>query len=133
MTITDPIADMLTRIRNAAAVRKDFVVMPHSKIKQAVAELLVREGYLTGVEVVSEEATGFKNLKLGLKYSQDHSVIQGLTRISTPGQRIYDPVGHIKRVLGGVGMSVISTSQGLMTDTEAREKGIGGEILFKVW
>jgi len=133
MSVTDPISDMLTQVRNALAVRKDFVILPVSKLKVAIANLLQAAGYLVSVETVSEEGQKFPTLKLVLKYSHDKSVIQGLRRVSKPGQRIYEPASHIRPVLNGSGISVVSTPQGLMTDQQARDAGLGGEVLFKVW
>ena len=133
MTITDPIADMLTQIRNAIRVHRDFVILPHSKMKEEIAKLLLVEGYLSSAETVQEEGSKFNSLKLGMKYSRRFPVIQGIRRMSSPGQRIYEPVSKIKKVLGGTGISVVSTSQGIITDNKARELGIGGEVLFKIW
>jgi small subunit ribosomal protein S8 len=133
MTVTDPIADMLTQIRNAISVRKEFVVLPHSKLKLQIANLLKHEGYLTSVETVKEEGEKFESLKLGMKYSHNTPVIQGIKRVSSPGQRIYEPIKHIRKVLGGTGINVVSTSKGIMSDHQARDLGIGGEVLFTVW
>lgn len=132
--MTDPIADMLARIRNASMARHDVARIPASKIKKGIAELLQKEGYLSSV---SEEEWGpakRKTLTVTLKYGTDHgSAFRGLRRISKPGRRVY--VGHnkIPRVLNGLGVSIISTSQGLMTDKEARNKKVGGELLCEVW
>ncbi len=132
--MTDPIADMLARIKNAALARHDVARMPASKIKKGIAELLQKEGFLSSV---SEEEWGplkRKTLTVKLKYGSDHgSAFRGLRRVSKPGRRVY--VGHnrIPRVLNGLGVSIISTSQGLMTDKEARTKKVGGELLCEVW
>lgn len=133
MTVTDPISDMLATIRNGLMVRKESVAVPASKLKLAVAKMLHEQGYLNNVSQVPTKDGKHTAIKMDLKYSQNVPVIQGIKRISRPGQKIYEPHGHIRSVLGGVGIMVISTSQGLMTDRQAREKGIGGEILFKIW
>ena len=131
--VNDPISDLLTRLRNALAVRHASIVLPTSKIKVAVAKLLLEQGYVSGVSEVNVKENNFPQLKIDLKYSNQTSVIRGLRRISKPGQRIYQTAKNIKPVLGGVGVAVVSTSQGLLTDAEARAKGLGGEVLFKVW
>ncbi|MFA5009679.1 MAG: 30S ribosomal protein S8 [Patescibacteria group bacterium] len=134
MTITDPIADMLTALRNAVAVHKDIVVVPHSKLREAIAKLIQEEGYVRDVRVETNPQTKFLELQVGLKYaSNGDSVIQGIRRVSHPGQRIYSSSNRLKKVLSGVGTSVVSTSQGLMTDHQARQQGLGGEVLFKIW
>lgn len=135
MTMSDPIADMLTTLRNAAAVQKDSVTIPYSNLRLAVAEVLQKEGYVANVHVVAPDAKSkFQTLFIGLKYAPNgSSVIQGIRRISKPGQRIYSGTGRLRQVLGGVGISVVSTSQGLMTNYQAKAKGLGGEILFKIW
>lgn len=131
---TDTIADLLTRIRNALAVSKRFVLIPNSKINLAVLEVLKTQGYIGEISVISDKVTKFKLIKIVLKYDTNGKpVIQGLDRISKPGQRIYTPVHRLKRVLGGVGIAVISTSKGLMVDAQARKANLGGEIMFKVW
>ena len=132
--VNDPIADMLTRIRNAAMARHDVARIPSSKMKKSIAELLQKEGYVSSV---SEEEWGpqkRKTITVTLKYSGEHrAAFNGLRRVSKPGRRVY--VGHAKipRVLNGLGVSIISTSQGLMTDKEARTKKVGGELLCEVW
>lgn len=132
--MTDPIADMLARIRNAAMARHQVARIPASKIKKSIAELLQQEGYVSSV---SEEEWGpqkRKTLTVTLKYAENHRVaFAGLRRISKPGRRVY--VGHdkIPRVLNGLGVSILSTSQGLMTDKEARTKKVGGELICEVW
>jgi len=134
MATTDPIAEMLTTLRNAVAVRKDTVTLPHSQLREAIAALLQREGYIEDVKVVANGIGRFSGLQIGLKYAPNGlPVIQGIRRISRPGQRIYSSSGRLHKVLGGVGVSVVSTSAGLMTDQEAREQGTGGEVLFKIW
>ncbi len=128
--MTDPIADMLTRIRNASLVRKTEVVLPFSKLKLAIANVLVREGYLGKVE---ERQDGHPYLVLSLKYTNGQSAIQSLKRVSTPGGRCYVKHDKIKRVLNGYGIAIISTPQGLFTDNEARAAKIGGEILCEIY
>ena len=132
MTMTDPIADMLTRLRNANAAYHDRVVMPHSKLKAAIAEILQREGYIAGHSV--EDAKVGKNLVIELKYGRNRErSIAGLRRVSKPGLRVYAKHTNLPRVLGGLGIAIISTSQGLMTDKQARKQGVGGEVLAYVW
>jgi len=131
---TDPIADLLTRIRNAAAVRKPLVVVPYSRLKLEIAQLLQADGYIKEAVISPVKDSSFQEIKITLKYaSNGASVIQGLQRVSRPGQRIYTPVNRLIRVLGGVGTAVVSTSQGVMTDTQARTVNLGGEVLFKIW
>ena len=133
MTMTDPVADMLTRIRNANVAMHDTVKMPSSKLKEALADVLAREGYIGGFEVRDEEGPG-RTLEITLKYANDRSrSISGIRRISKPGLRVYTKSTRLPRVLGGMGVAVLSTSQGLMTDKEARKKKVGGEILCYVW
>ena len=129
---TDPIADMLTRIRNANQVLKPDVSMPSSKLKVEVAKILAAEGY---VDSYKEEAASVgRTLIVRLKYGEDRSrVLSGLRRISKPGRRVYKGSGDIDRVNGGLGVSIISTSQGLLTDREARRRNLGGEVLCQVW
>jgi small subunit ribosomal protein S8 len=132
MTMTDPVADMLTRIRNANIAYKEEISMPSSNLKAAIADILKREGYIRDylVEPTKPQAT----LKLALKYSRNRErSISGLRRISKPGLRVYAKHDEVPRVLGGLGVAVISTSSGLMTDREARRRGVGGEILAYVW
>lgn len=131
MQITDAIADMLTRIRNAAAARHPSVEVPASKIKLAIAEILVEEGYIAQVEKIEDGKQGI--LKLTLKYAGKKSVISGLKRISKSGLRIYTGAANAPRVLGGLGIAILSTSKGLMTDKKARKENIGGEVLAYVW
>ncbi len=134
MSISDPISDMLARIKNGLNVKKEDVLMPYSKINFELANLLKKEGYLSDVSKVTAKNPKFEDIKLTLKYTPlNEPIIHGIKRVSKPGQRIYEPVSNIKRVLGGIGTAVVSTSQGLLTDDEARKKGIGGEVLFKIW
>ena len=132
MTMTDPIADMLARLRNANSAYHDTVAMPHSKIKANLAEILKREGYIAGFEVA--DATVGKTLTLNLKYgpSRERS-IAGLRRVSKPGLRVYAKSTALPRVLGGLGVAILSTSNGLLTDRQAQSKGVGGEVLAYVW
>jgi small subunit ribosomal protein S8 len=135
MTMTDPIADMLTRLRNANQAYHDAVIMPHSKLKAGVAEILQQEGYISSwkVEDAPEGEVG-KTLELTLKYGQNRErSIAGIRRISKPGLRVYAKHTGLPRVLGGLGIAIISTSQGLLTDRQANKKGVGGEVLAYVW
>lgn len=130
--ITDPIADMLTRIRNGLGARHGEVSIPHSRMKTRLAEILVREGYLEDVEVIPAGVQS--EIKVRLKYTADRSpVIKGLKRVSKPGLRVYAGRGDMPRVQGGLGVAVLSTSKGLMTDREARRAKVGGEVLCEVW
>lgn len=135
MPVTDPISDMLTRVRNAIQVRHDSVLVPASKTKRSLARMLQREGFISSVEI--EETTDEKKqpmMKLGLKYYEDESpVISGLKRVSRPGLRVYVGRREIPRYYGGIGVSFISTSAGVMTGREAWRRGVGGELLFYVW
>jgi small subunit ribosomal protein S8 len=132
--LTDPIADMLTRVRNANTAMHDEVVMPSSKQKVALAEILQREGYIGGFDVAPSPKGVGDVLTIKLKYQGDRSrTISGLRRISTPGLRVYRKAGAVPRVLGGLGVAVLSTSHGLMTDREARKRKVGGEVLCYVW
>jgi len=128
--MTDPISDMLTRIRNASRALLPVVELPHSGIKENIAHILKQEGYVA--EVVVEGKTK-KTIKIRLKYEGKKNVIEGLKRVSSPGLRRYVSSTEIPRVLGGLGVSVVSTSEGLMTGTQARKKNIGGELLCYVW
>jgi small subunit ribosomal protein S8 len=134
MTMTDPVADMLTRIRNANTAMHDSVKMPSSKLKESLAVILQREGYIAGFGV-AESATGPGSvLEIQLKYAPDRTrTIAGIKRVSRPGLRIYARADGLPRVLGGMGVAVVSTSHGLMTDREARQKRVGGEVLCYVW
>ena len=134
MTMTDPIADMLTRIRNANVVQHDEVRMPSSKLKEALAGILEREGYIEGWSVQDDPGRPGRVLEIRMKYSPDRTrTISGLKRVSKPGLRVYSKADRLPRVLGGLGVAVLSTSQGLMTDREARQRRMGGEILCYVW
>jgi small subunit ribosomal protein S8 len=128
--MTDPIADLLTRIRNGSRALLPVVEMPHSRIKEDLARVLVREGYLVDCAV---EGTKIRKLKLRLKYSGRKGVIEGLKRVSKPGLRHYVGVDEIPRVLGGLGVAVLSTPSGVMTGTQARRQNLGGEVLCYVW
>ncbi len=135
MTMTDPIADMLTRLRNANQAYHDSTNMPHSKIKEGIAQILTEQGYIAGFEVLqpSEGEVG-KTLKITLKYGTNRErSIAGLRRISKPGLRVYAKSTALPKVLGGLGVAIISTSQGLMTDRQANHKSVGGEVLAYVW
>ncbi|RMF98334.1 MAG: 30S ribosomal protein S8 [Gammaproteobacteria bacterium] len=131
MSMTDPIADMLTRIRNAQAIGLDSVSMPSSNIKEAIARVLQEEGYVGEVQV-AELPGNKKELTIGLRYFEGRPVIDELQRVSKPGLRIYRGKDELPDVLGGLGVAIISTSQGLMTDRAARSKGIGGEVICVV-
>jgi small subunit ribosomal protein S8 len=133
MTMTDPIADMLTRIRNANTAMHDTVTMPSSKLKESLATVLQKEGYIEGYEVAPSQRGPGNVLEITLKYSDRKRTIAGLKRVSKPGLRIYAQADKMPRVLGGMGVAVLSTSQGLMTDTEARRRRVGGEVLCYVW
>ena len=132
--MTDPIADMLTRIRNANTAMHDEVRMPSSKQKVALAKVLETEGYIGGFEVAQAASGPGDLLTIQMKYSDDRDrTISGLRRISTPGLRVYRKASAVPRVLGGLGVAVLSTSHGLMTDREARKRNVGGEVLCYVW
>ena len=133
MTMSDPIADMLTRIRNANTAKHDTVDIPASKMKIAIADILVNEGYIAKYDIVEDGA--FKTIRVTLKYGIDKNdkVITGLKRISKPGLRVYANCEELPKVLGGLGTAIISTNQGVITDKEARKAGVGGEVLAFVW
>ncbi len=132
MVMTDPIADMLTRIRNASSVHHSKVEIPGSKIKVAIAEILKTEGFIKDFEFVADNKQGV--IKVTLKYGANKErVISGIKRISKPGLRVYSQNDQLPKVLGGLGVAVISTSQGLMTDRDARKAGLGGEVVAYVW
>jgi len=133
MTMSDPIADMLTRIRNANTAKHDTVDVPASKMKIAIADILLNEGYITKYDIVDDG--NFKTIRIVLKYGADKNekVISGLKRISKPGLRVYANTADIPKVLGGLGIAIISTNKGVITDKEARKQGIGGEVLCFVW
>jgi len=132
MSVTDPIADFLTRVRNASSANHTAVEMPHSKMKNEMARILKKEGYIR--DFASEGTTSKPVLKLYLKYTVDEEpVIKGLQRISKPGLRQYVPANEVPRVLGGMGVAILSTSRGVVTDREARADKVGGEVLCHVW
>ena len=133
MTMSDPIADMLTRIRNANTAKHDTVDVPASKMKLAIADILVKEGYVAKYDLV--EDGGFQTIRMTLKYGKDKNekIISGIKRISKPGLRVYARKDNIPKVLNGLGIAIISTSRGIMTDREARKQGVGGEVLAYVW
>lgn len=135
MTMTDPIADMLTRLRNANQAYHDSTTMPHSKIKAGIAEILRQEGYIESFKVTEPgEGEVGKALTVTLKYGEDRTrSLAGLRRISKPGLRVYAKSNNLPKVLGGMGIAIISTSQGLMTDKQAHQKSVGGEVLAYVW
>ena len=133
MTMSDPIADMLTRIRNANTAKHDTVDVPSSKMKLAIADILLEEGYIKKYDLIDEGS--FKTIRITLKYGVDRNdkIISGLKRISKPGLRIYAGKEELPRVLGGLGIAIISTNQGVITDKKARELQVGGEVLAYVW
>ena len=132
MAITDPIADMLTRIRNALTVKQETVMIPVSNMKVALADILLREGYIKSYKIVKDGK--FDSIKVVLKYTAERkSVISGFKRISKPGLRVYAGKDELPRVLDGLGIAIVSTSGGIMTDKEARKAGLGGEVLCFVW
>ena len=132
LNTTDPIADMLTRIRNANSAKHKTVDVPSSKMKTAIAEILFKEGYIKSFEIISNENQGI--IRITLKYDEKGTrVIDGIKRISKPGLRVYANKEELPKVLNGLGTAIISTSQGLKTDKEAREAGIGGEVLAYIW
>ncbi len=134
MTMTDPIADMLTRIRNANVVMHDEVRMPSSRQKEALAAILAKEGYIEGFSTAENDGRPGSTLTVTMKYSPERDrTISGLRRVSKPGLRVYSAAKEVPRVLGGLGVAVVSTSQGLMTDRDARKRNVGGEILCFVW
>ncbi|MDJ0924498.1 MAG: 30S ribosomal protein S8 [Acidimicrobiia bacterium] len=129
---TDPIADMLTRIRNANLALQPRVSMPSSKLKEEIAKILAAEGYVDGYSV--DDANVGKKLTVSLRYQNDRDrVLQGLQRVSRPGRRVYKGAADLERVRGGIGVAIVSTSDGLLTDREARRRNVGGEILCEVW
>ena len=133
MSMSDPIADMLTRIRNANTAKHDTVDVPSSKMKLAIADILVKEGFIKKYDVV--EDGNFKTIRITLKYGKDKNekIISGIKRISKPGLRIYANKEDMPKVLGGLGVAIISTNQGVITDKQARELGVGGEVLAFIW
>ena len=134
MTMTDPIADMLTRLRNANVAMHDEVIMPASKQKAALAGVLEKEGYIFGFSVGDNAKGPGQLLKIDMKYSPERrQIISGIRRVSKPGLRVYRKHNEVERVLGGLGVAILSTSKGLMTDREARRQRVGGEVLCHVW
>ena len=136
MTMTDPIADMLTRVRNANQAYHDSATMPSSKLKTHIAEILQQEGYIAGwrVDEVDKDGHSFKQLVIDLKYGPNRErSIAGVRRVSKPGLRVYAKATALPKVLGGLGVAIISTSTGLLTDKQANKKGVGGEVLAYVW
>lgn len=132
MHITDTIADLLTRIRNAGSAGHNTVEIPGSNLKKAIANILLREGYIKSIKIIEDDKQG--TIKLGLKYSAENKhVISGIKRISKPGLRVYAGKEDIPKVLGGLGTAIISTSTGIMTDKDARKNGLGGEVMAFVW
>ena len=131
MNLTDPIADMLTRIRNAVRAKHTTVDVPYSKVKNEIANILLNEGFIADAEIV-ENGT-HKNIRITLKYKENKCVIQGLKRISKPGLRIYAEKEELPRVLNGLGIAIISTSKGIVTDKEARKLNVGGEVMAYIW
>ena len=132
MTMTDPIADMLTRIRNANTASHDNVDIPASKQKEAIVKILKDEGYIEGYELVADPPA--QVIRITLKYQQDRSkTIHGITRVSKPGLRVYSKAGQLPRVLGGLGVAIVSTSAGLMTGRQAAQKKLGGEVVAHIW
>ena len=133
MTMSDPIADMLTRIRNANTAKHDTVDVPASKMKISIADILLKEGYIKGYDIIEDGA--FKTIRITLKYGADKNerIISGLKRISKLGLRVYADVENMPRVLGGLGVAIISTNKGVVTDKEARSMNVGGEVLAFVW
>ena len=132
MTMTDPIADLLTRLRNANSAHHDTVLIPFSKLKSHIAEILQAEGYITGWKV--EDAVVGKNLIIELKYGPNRErALAGVKRVSKPGLRVYAKSTNLPKVLGGLGVAIISTSSGLLTDRQAANKGVGGEVLAYIW
>jgi len=133
MSMSDPIADMLTRIRNANTAKHDTVDIPASKMKQAIADILLKEGYVKAVETVNEGK--YDVIRITLKYGENKNerVIKGLKRISKPGFRVYADTDNIPKVLGGLGIAIISTNKGILTDKEARKANVGGEVLAFIW
>ena len=133
MTMSDPIADMLTRIRNANTAKHDTVDVPSSKMKLAIADILLKDGYIKKYDVI--EDGNFKTIRIELKYGKDKNekIISGIKRISKPGLRVYANKEEMPKVLGGLGVAIVSTNQGVITDKQARELGVGGEVLAFVW
>ncbi len=132
MTMTDPIADMLTRIRNANTVGHKTVEVPASKIKKSIAEILLEEGYINGFEVIDDNKQGI--IKIEMKYGANkEKVISGIKRISKPGLKVYAKANEVPKVLGGLGVAIVSTSKGVLSDSKARELGVGGQVICYIW
>ena len=131
MHLTDPIADMLTRIRNANTAKHNSVLIPFSKIKESIANILKNEGYIVGYEI--KEEGNIKDIVVTLKYVDGETVIKGLKRISKPGRRVYSSVEDLPKVLGGLGIAIVTTPKGVLTDKECRKQSVGGEVLCYVW
>ncbi len=131
MVVTDPIADMLTRIRNALTAKHTEVKIPTSKVKSAIADILLEEGYIEAVEKVEDGVNNYLNITL--KYGAGRSVINGLKRVSKPGLRVYANQNELPKVLNGLGIAIISTSKGIMTDKQARNANVGGEVMAYIW
>ena len=132
MLVNDPIADMLTRIRNAQVAKHDYVMVPASNMKKSIAKILLEEGYIKSVDFIDDGLSG--QIKVGLKYTdKKQAVIVGLKRISKPGLRVYAQCEQLPKVLGGLGVAIVSTSKGVMTDRQARESNVGGEVLAYIW
>lgn len=131
MNLTDPIADMLTRIRNANAAKHSTVAVPFSNIKESIANILKNEGYIVDYEIKEEGAK--KDIVVSIKYVDGEAVIKGLKRISKPGRRVYSSVENLPKVLGGLGIAIVSTPKGVLTDKECRKHGVGGEVLCYAW
>ncbi|WP_113672525.1 30S ribosomal protein S8 [Vallitalea guaymasensis] len=133
MTMSDPIADMLTRIRNGNTAKHDFVDVPASKMKQAVADILVNEGYIKGYKLIEDGL--IKTIRVEMKYGKDKNekVIAGIKKISKPGLRVYAGKDELPKVLGGLGTAIISTNKGIITDKEARKQNVGGEVIAFIW
>jgi len=129
--VTDPIADMITRIKNAAGARMESVVIPASKMKLAIADILLKEGFIKAYKVIEDAKQGI--LRINLKYHNSRHVITAIERVSKPGRRMYQGAEKLKTVRDGLGISIVSTSQGVMTNTKAKSLGIGGEVLINVW
>lgn len=129
--MTDPIADLIIRIKNALMARKSTVLVPYSRVKHNIAMILLEEGYVTDVTVL--EGTPFKELSITLRYVGKLPAVNDVKRLSTPGRRLYSPVHKIPRALGGYGITIVSTSKGVMTDKTARKENVGGELLCQIW
>lgn len=129
--MTDPIADMLTRLRNAAAIRKEEVVLPHSRMKYEIAKILEKEGFVSGVEKVDGKPA--PQLKVALKYDKDGSAFRHVQRVSKPGRRVYAAKTELPKVLNDLGIAIVSTSAGMMTNKEARKRGLGGEVVCEIY